>query len=824
MTTINSVKIKRIILILASIVFLCLLAFFCKFFPEKRSPIRITEVCAKNISAAYDDNANYGADYVELYNNSDAPVNLSGWALSDNKRDLEKFIFQDYTLEPQQTVMVWSSPNIDDTSMYKEDFRPSDIHDVPFRFSNGEQVILSSPDKKIITRVGIPGNLPDNKAYSSSLSNLGKFFICDATPYYVPESKIREVPQIESPTFSVEGGWFDNEISVSLSAPKGDIYYTLDGSVPTENSLKYEGPITVTNRTSEPNIYSNIDNIAYENTYLPDYNVDKATVLKAVAISSRGKSQVASETYYVGLDSYGYKNTAIMSISMDPEDLFNYEKGIYCIGKAMDLKTAKYDADPQSFIYDSPNYAKEGRGWERPAEIEFLSPEHKKEFEQKIGLRIHGGWSVAENQKSFNMYARPEYDNNEAFKYDFFKDGTGLQSKLMLRSGGSTDLFVTKMRDVFCQSLVEDRNIGTQKGIPCEVFINGEYWGLYVIQETISEDYVSTHYNVSPDNVLIIKNTEDVFNTNTDNPEDTSYFTEILDFAASNDLTVPENYKWISDRIDIQSMIDYYITEIYVANSDSFSNNLALWRTITPDGSTYGDCKWRWLLYDLDESTNLITNRTNPSMDSFIDGQWRDSNPLLNDTLLCALIENEEFKGRFASTFMDMMNYNFNPDNVLPKLNARAKEFKEGDVKSHKRFRGPLVVDSYDPNDDFTPPYTEEDFAVDIKVIADFFTERPKYMQEYLLNELELKDKVGSLSVSCNCSSDYEIKINTLSFNNLSTTWKGNYLTEHPVHLSFSSDNASFTGWEVNGKLVSTSPEYDVTVTTSGTKIRAVTK
>ena len=218
MTTIHSVKIKRIILILASIVFLCLLAFFCKFFPEKRSPIRITEVCAKNISAAYDDNANYGADYVELYNNSDAPVNLSGWALSDTKRDLEKFIFPDYTLEPQQTVMVWCSPNIDDTSMYKADYKPSDIHDVPFRFSNGEQVILSSPDKKIIIRVGIPGNLPDNKAYSASLRNLGKFFICDATPYYVPDDRIREVPQIESPTFSVEGGWFDNEISVSLSA------------------------------------------------------------------------------------------------------------------------------------------------------------------------------------------------------------------------------------------------------------------------------------------------------------------------------------------------------------------------------------------------------------------------------------------------------------------------------------------------------------------------------------------------------------------------------------------------------------------------------
>ena len=802
-----------------------LFVYMAKHFSVGGSPIRITEVCAKNISAAYDDNGNYGADYIELYNSSDEPVNLKGWFLSDNSKNLEKFVFPEYVLAPGSTVMVWCSPNIDDVSLYKSDFVPVDIHDVPFGIKLGEAVILSSPDKKTTVSVALPNDIPDNMTYSSSLENLKRFFVCSATPYAVPEKPlIDRSKKLEAPTYSIKGGWYDSNVVVTLSASEGDIYYTLDGSVPDETSLKYEGPITITNRTSEPNIYSNMEGTATANTYLPDFPVDKGTALKAIAISPKGKSNVETETYFVSLDPYGYNNMPIISLSMDPDDLFGYEKGIYCMGKVMDLQVAKVDLDPSDLVYEYPNYAKEGRGWERPAKLEYISPDHQKVFEQNIGVRIHGGWSVAENQKSFNLYARPEYDNNSTFAYDFFGSGTKLPNKVMLRSGGSRDLFITKMRDVFCQSLVSDRNVGIQTGFPCEVFLNGEYWGMYVLQEAMNETYVSEHYGVSPENVLIIKNTEDIYDASTDNPEDVKLYTDILDFASKNDLSLPENYKWISDRIDIQSFIDYFITEIYVANGDAFTNNLAIWRTINPEVGKYSDGKWRWLVYDLDESAGIISEMNNPSVDSFVDGHWRDSHPLTSDVLFTSLLNNEDFKKQFVTTFMDMTNHNFSPDIVIPKLDSDSEKFKEGDVKSHERFRGPYIVSGYDENEEFNAPYSEEDFAVDIGVISDFFKKRPEYMTKYLKDDLKLTGTLNKLSVSCDNTSSYEIKVNTLSLSNLSNSWEGNYYTDYPVHLSYTSDSAKFVGWEINGKIVSSSPDYDVTLSGTNTTVRAITE
>ena len=58
--------------------------------------------------------------------------------------------------------------------------------------------------------------------------------------------------------------------------------------------------------------------------------------------------------------------------------------------------------------------------------------------------------------------------------------------------------------------------------------------------------------------------------------------------------------------IDIQSYIDYYAFEIYVANCDSISNNYAMWRTRNVKSSPYYDGKWRWILYDTDDSTGMV--------------------------------------------------------------------------------------------------------------------------------------------------------------------------------------------------------------------------
>lgn len=60
-----------------------------------------------------------------------------------------------------------------------------------------------------------------------------------------------ESPQLAAPTFSPAGGTFTSAQNVTISAAEGAIiYYTTDKNVPTTNSTKYSGPITVSETTT----------------------------------------------------------------------------------------------------------------------------------------------------------------------------------------------------------------------------------------------------------------------------------------------------------------------------------------------------------------------------------------------------------------------------------------------------------------------------------------------------------------------------------------------------------------------------------------------
>ena len=50
-----------------------------------------------------------------------------------------------------------------------------------------------------------------------------------------------------------------------------------------------------------------------------------------------------------------------------------------------------------------------------------------------------------------------------------------------------------------------DRAVETQEFIRCNVFLNGEYWGIYWLNEKYDARYLDYYYGVSKDNVIIIK-------------------------------------------------------------------------------------------------------------------------------------------------------------------------------------------------------------------------------------------------------------------------------------------------------------------------------
>ncbi len=785
---------------------------------KTETTVVISEVCPHNKTAAYDDNGNYGADYIEIYNASDESVNLEGWGLSDNKRGINRAVFDEKWIEPGKTLIIWCTANTDDTSMYNDSYVPSDIYEEGFKLTNGEACILFDSSGNAVSKVEIPLNMGNDEVYALALDDLDTYYISTSSPGYLEASKPVEYDTIDSPVFSVEGGWFQEDIQVELTATEGDIYYTLDGSDPDEDSYKYDGPITITNRTDEPNIYSAISDVCLEEMYIPDYNVDKGTVLKAVAVSDDGRSDVVSETYFVGLDEQDYDGVGIVSLSVSPDDLFGYDSGIYVVGKVFDMNLIKWNTDFfESFSTDWPAYGHKGRGWERPVTIEYFSSDHDKVFMQDVGIRIHGGYSVVNNQKNFQLYAREEYDGNDCFIYDFFEqDAT--YGKVMLRAGGSDDMYITKLRDVFVQSLVTDRDFGTQKAIPCAVFINGEYWGLYNVQETIGVDYISQYYDVDKDNILIIKNDE----LRSDNPEDIELFNEIVEFAQENDLSVEEKYRYIEDRVDIQSLIDYYVLQIYSGNVDSFKNNIAMWRSISKGFGEHEDCKWRWLVFDLDDTANMEIGYNSADIDSFTTKNFYDQAPLDGDVFFTALMNNSEFKERFVVSFMDMANNNFAPSTVSVKLWEMASVYRTGTIKSHERFRGDMVLSDYIGYQEGDTEYDDENYGIDIGYIDAFFAERYGYITDYMRKDLGLTGQLCDVNVTCSVE-DASIKVNTSIIDTSQGTWHGQYFSDYPVVVECTVDgNDKFVGWQVDGEIVTTDTTLTITPDVAGSDIQAI--
>lgn len=153
----------------------------------------------------------------------------------------------------------------------------------------------------------------------------------------------------EALTFSKEPGFYEEEFELEIKSTFGTIYYTLDGTLPDKDSPKYEKPLLITDATINENRYSmktdvstgfcdeEIRKLSYDDPgyNLPDYKIDKATIVRAVAYNEAGQySEIKTAAHFVGFSQKdGYEGMSTLSIVTDPSDLFDYETGIYVTGK-----------------------------------------------------------------------------------------------------------------------------------------------------------------------------------------------------------------------------------------------------------------------------------------------------------------------------------------------------------------------------------------------------------------------------------------------------------------------------------------------------------
>lgn len=568
--------------------------------------------------------------------------------------------------------------------------------------------------------------------------------------------------------------------------------------------VKYMQPISVKDRTGDANVLASTKNVSLmyngkeATAYYPSNNqVAKATVIRALAIDEEGnRSNIVTSTYFVGNDIYKtYKNASIMSMVVSPDDLLSAETGIYRVG----------------------NYENSGKEWEREADVIYFDEDGTIPFDTKMGIRIHGGYTRHWGQKSFNLYFREEYGMKNLKDYELIPGAMNFEKtekttkykNFMLRNGGN-DAEYTKMRDVFIQSLVEDRKFTTQSCRPCVLFLNGEYWGVYNLTEKYGDNYLEEEFGVDKDNVVVVKSIGEGEMELDEGEQEGDYelYRKGLLAFAEKDMSKEEVYREFCEVVDIQNLIDYFAVETYIGNKDWPDNNVQMWRVRTPDGSSYGDGKWRYMLYDTEFSMNLW------GCDSTI------GNPFTwtaeRDSLFAAVMKNSTFQKEFIRTFMDLYNVNFEDTSTKERLDQMAEIYFPLMNQYYARF-GLLGSNAYTSEDD-----ARSRFNAQISDINSFLSERRTNILQYLQSSFSLQTPS---TVTVKGISGANMKINTTDVELKDGSWNGKYYKEAPITITAPDiDGYSFIRWNISGgtSVSQTTQSTDVTLTGSSVVIEAV--
>ncbi|MCB0519906.1 MAG: CotH kinase family protein [Saprospiraceae bacterium] len=392
--------------------------------------IIINEVCASNLNGLLDSDGDR-EDWFELYNVGPTAVNISGWFMSDDPADLQKWVIpngQSIAPGAYRTVFCSGKDKIVGAAMHTN-FKISQ--------TKGEWVILSLPDGSLAD--GYNFTIPNQVNHSYGRSPNGGFdwkIFTTPTPGTANTGTSYQAyaPYVQA---SIEAGFYSGSAAVSLSTDPGfTIRYTTNGSEPTAASTLYSGALNITATTvlkarafsTDPQI---LPGFVTANTYFINVN----HTIPVVSIAGNGVANLMSGQQSNPAGSFEYFENNVLETEAYGE--FN-----------------KHGNDSWAYAQRGIDWiTRDQMGYKDVVKHEFFPERDRKKFQRLI-------LKAAAN------------DN-----YPFSNGGAHIRDSYVhtLALHGGLDLDVRTHRS-------------------CVLYVNGQYWGVYDLREKVDDADFTKHY------------------------------------------------------------------------------------------------------------------------------------------------------------------------------------------------------------------------------------------------------------------------------------------------------------------------------------------
>ncbi len=546
----------------------------------------VNEFMAANSSANQDPQGQYD-DWIEIYNNTAAPVDIGGMYVTDDLLNPTKHMIPTgspgaTTIAPGGWLVLWAD---DDTA-------DGPLH-LGFKLDGaGEAIALYDTDG---------ATLLDSVTFDDQISNVsfGRFpdggtlewrFFDTPTP---GAANAGGYPgRVEDTKFSHKRGFHNAPFSVAIACatPSSEIRYTLDSSDPTESSTLYTGPILIdTTKVLRARAYranwlpTNVDTQTYifpadvmNQPALPagfpatwgggvasnieidgDYEMDPEIIYKEDPPGS------GNLVYFDRLTS-AMLTIPSLSLAMRVEDWFSPETGL--------ISNSAYD---------------DLDAWRRACSAELIYPDGRKGFQIDCGVGIAGGSSVSSSFKvpKHSMRLRfsekygptrlrvdePILPGSPSTSYNTLVLDARMNYAWCYYGGSSPNDQREKaqyIRDQYANDLQNAMDDPSPHGFYAHLFLNGLYWGLYCIHERPDDAFIADYLGGDAEDYDVMKHriSNIVGGSNAD--------LYALFSAAREDLSDTAKYEAFAQQyLDIPEFIDYMIMNYYGGNGDWAHHN-----------------------------------------------------------------------------------------------------------------------------------------------------------------------------------------------------------------------------------------------------------